>query len=290
MMKQLRECECWARSHADAAIDLVRVYLGLGLIVKALFFWAHRAELIQLVQRAGDLTVTPSLLANAVIGVHLVGGAFLAAGLFTRLAALVQMPILAGAVYYLYLPSLSMAASRQMLEFTALVLFLLLLLVISGAGRWSVDYLIKPRIPPQVDVFMDLIRSYLGVGLFIKAVFIMSHETQFLQMLDSAGPLWFAPVLVMHLVLPAHLAGGLLLATGLLSRLAALVQVPILLGALVFIQLPYMEMFAVREGLEFTGLVLFLVLLITFFGPGRWSVDYLLDAEEHAALQPQAQR
>jgi uncharacterized membrane protein YphA (DoxX/SURF4 family) len=290
MMKQLRECEHWARSHTDAAIDLVRVYLGLGLIVKAIFFWAHRPELIHLVQTAGDHGVPPLLLAKGVIGVHLVGGLLLAIGLFTRLAALVQMPILMGAVYYLYLPGLSTVESRQMLEFTALVLFLLLLLVINGAGRWSVDQLIRPRVTRQGDAFMDLVRSYLGVGLFIKAVFIMSHETQFLQMLDSAGPMWFAPVLVMHFVLPAHLAGGLLLATGLLSRLAAAVQVPILLGAMVFLQLPYLEMFAVREGLEFTGLVLFLVSLIAFFGPGRWSVDHLLEEEEHAELQPQAHR
>ena len=62
----------------------------------------------------------------------------IAVGLFTRVAALAQLPILIGAVFVVHLQS-GLLAPAQSLEFSALVLFLLILLVLWGSGRLSVD-------------------------------------------------------------------------------------------------------------------------------------------------------
>ena len=66
------------------------------------------------------------------------GGAFLAVGLYTRIAALVQVPILAGAVFLVHWHD-GLLSADQSLEFSALVLFLLVLVCAFGSGRWSLD-------------------------------------------------------------------------------------------------------------------------------------------------------
>jgi uncharacterized membrane protein YphA (DoxX/SURF4 family) len=63
----------------------------------------------------------------------------------TRIAALAQIPILLGAVFYVYLPKMTMIEPRQNLEFSMLVLFLLALVFLYGAGRWSVDHWLTGR-------------------------------------------------------------------------------------------------------------------------------------------------
>jgi uncharacterized membrane protein YphA (DoxX/SURF4 family) len=65
----------------------------------------------------------------------------LALGLLTRLVALVQIPILAGAVFIVHRQD-GLFALGQSLEFSALVLFLLCVVFVSGAGRLSLDHVI----------------------------------------------------------------------------------------------------------------------------------------------------
>jgi hypothetical protein len=67
----------------------------------------------------------------------------IAIGLFTRAAALVQIPVLIGAVFMVHLQT-GLLTSTQSLEFSALVLFLLVLLFFWGSGKYSVDnYIIE---------------------------------------------------------------------------------------------------------------------------------------------------
>jgi uncharacterized membrane protein YphA (DoxX/SURF4 family) len=137
------------------------------------------------------------------------------------------------------------------------------------------------------DIFIDLVRIYLGVGLFIKGVFLMTHRQELIRLIESSGDLFIAPATVAHFVIPAHVFGGLLLAVGLLTRVAALIQLPILIGAVFWVYLPKMMLPEPRQNLEFSALVLFLLILIVLFGPGRWSVDHLLSRKEQPGLEPQ---
>ena len=105
----------------------------------------HQDYLNQLIAKAENLVFVQAAVAHYVIPVHLVGGLLLAVGLLTRVAALAQIPILAGAIFYVYLPQVMFVEPRQSLEFSALVLFLLLLILIYGGGRWSVDYLLSKK-------------------------------------------------------------------------------------------------------------------------------------------------
>jgi uncharacterized membrane protein YphA (DoxX/SURF4 family) len=118
-------------------LDAIRVYLGAGLFFRGLALLLTDTGLQQLTGGAAP-SLTTSGLAVVITAAHLVGGAFLAVGLYTRWAALVQWPILAGAVLLVHWEG-GLLSANQSLEFSALVLFLLSLVVLFGGGRWSLD-------------------------------------------------------------------------------------------------------------------------------------------------------
>ncbi len=145
-MNRIQSCKMWLRAHEDLFIDLVRIYLGCGLVVKAVFLMNHRDYLLQMIQDSDVAWLAGGMIANYVILGHLVGGAMLALGIATRFAAFVQLPILFGAIFSLYLPRFAVVEPRQYLEYTGLVAFLLMLFGLFGAGRFSLDYLMSRKL------------------------------------------------------------------------------------------------------------------------------------------------
>jgi putative oxidoreductase len=135
------------------------------------------------------------------------------------------------------------------------------------------------------DIALDLVRIYLGLGLMIKAVYFMNHTDYLLHYMDTMGSMWFLPALMVQYVVLAHLFGGLCLTVGLITRGAALIQLPILLVAMFAVHLPHIiTSVEARQSLEFAGLVFFLLFLISIYGAGRWSLDYLLGRKQNATL------
>jgi uncharacterized membrane protein YphA (DoxX/SURF4 family) len=80
----------------------------------------------------------------------LVGGILLALGLLTRWAALAQLPMLFAAAFYVYMPKMLAIEGRQNFEFTSLVLFLVLLTAVFGAGKWSLEHAMSGRSEGEV--------------------------------------------------------------------------------------------------------------------------------------------
>jgi uncharacterized membrane protein YphA (DoxX/SURF4 family) len=124
-------------SNRHLVLDVVRVYLGAGLFFRGLVLALTDTGLQQLTAGAAP-SLTTSGVALYVMTAHLVGGALLVVGLYTRLAALVQIPVLAGAVLLVHWQN-GLLSANQSLEFSALVLFLLGLVFLFGGGRWSLD-------------------------------------------------------------------------------------------------------------------------------------------------------
>ena len=147
----LERCQMWLRAHEDLFIDLVRIYLGCGLFVKAFHLMGNRDYLLEAISDSGGSWFGPAVIAQYVITAHLIGGAMLALGLVTRLAALMQLPALLGAVFAVYLPRMASLDPRQHLEYVALVCFLLALFSVFGAGRFSVDSMIARKWREQND-------------------------------------------------------------------------------------------------------------------------------------------
>lgn len=131
----------WAESRREHWLDCIRIYLGLGLFARGLLMITNTSPgyFVDFFERAGQSWLGPGILLHYVMVAHFVGGLLLTIGFLTRIAALVQVPILAGAVFFVHRQD-GLFAMGQSLEFSALVLFLLVVLTISGAGRLSLDH------------------------------------------------------------------------------------------------------------------------------------------------------
>jgi len=130
---------------------------------------------------------------------------------------------------------------------------------------------LKSSIEANRDVLLDVVRIYLGVALMAKGVAFFQNMSGFIELMPyktDAAP----AVLLAHYVIVAHVIGGLMLALGLMTRVAAAVQLPILFGAAFFVH--WNEgLFQPAQNLELVFLVLFLLLVITLAGAGPLSLD-----------------
>lgn len=133
----------WLEDNRDLAFELVRIYLGLGLFAKGLHFANNIGVAMALVGRGG-INVAGFLIAHFVVVAHLGGGLLLALGLLTRIAAVLQVPPLIGAVALVHFRE-GLFGSSQNLEFSALVLALLVLTAAHGGGRLSADAALAAR-------------------------------------------------------------------------------------------------------------------------------------------------
>lgn len=122
---------------------------------------------------------------------------------------------------------------------------------------------------------LDLLRVALGVFLFIKGVEFMAN---YQEMAEMAKPFEGIPggMIILHYVAPAHFVGGVLIVVGLLTRWAAIAQLPILLGAILTNFLGTMNVFNLTLAL----VVLLACLFFMVYGSGKHSVDYYLKMQK----------
>jgi uncharacterized membrane protein YphA (DoxX/SURF4 family) len=112
-MSTYRRLVDWITEHREVSIDVVRIYLGVGLFVRGLLFIAESQGVEALVDLS-TFSVASAAIAHYVTFVHLMGGLMLAAGLLTRLAALVQIPVPVGAVFLVHLEEALLSANQSL--------------------------------------------------------------------------------------------------------------------------------------------------------------------------------
>lgn len=142
-MEELERLRRWLDAHRELWLDLLRVYFGFALFAKGVAFALEGNTLFDTVQSA-NIGFGDGMIAHYVIVAHIGGGLFLGIGLLTRLMAAVQIPILAGAVLLVHRKE-GLFTAQMTLEFTILVLMLLVLFTAAGAGRLSVDHWLRHR-------------------------------------------------------------------------------------------------------------------------------------------------
>jgi uncharacterized membrane protein YphA (DoxX/SURF4 family) len=123
----------WLDNNQNLAYSLIRVFLGLALFVRGWIFFADPAAVTELAREE-----TLFMWFSYVTLGHLLGGLFLMVGLWTRLAALLQVPILFGAVFIVHAGQ-NLAAVGQSLELSVMVLVLLIVFTFFGSGSFSLD-------------------------------------------------------------------------------------------------------------------------------------------------------
>lgn len=126
--------------------------------------------------------------------------------------------------------------------------------------------------------WIDFVRIALGIFLFFKGYEFLTNMSSVMDLMNrqvSFGS--FTLILLGHYIVFAHLVGGFLLAIGLLTRFACLIQIPILLGAIFFLSTsgdilkPYSE-------IVLTVLVLLLLIYFLIAGNGPLSIKLADDS------------
>lgn len=136
-MGYLQQINNWSSKHHPKWLVVLRAGLGICLFVKGLQFIQNTTLLEGLISKS-SITQNVSWLSTLIPWMHLLGGVMIIIGLFTRLAALLQIPILLGAVIFINSPHGVFAAESDLL-FSIIVLLLLLFFLVEGGGPFSLD-------------------------------------------------------------------------------------------------------------------------------------------------------
>lgn len=139
-----------SKGRVDVALDVVRVGLGVALFVRGILFATDTSRVVDMIQ-SGDLAIAPGIFIYVVVVAHIVGGLMLIAGFRTRVAALIQIPILIGAVL-VAISQGGLFMEQQSLELAVLVLVLLIVFYLFGSGHYSLDEIIFRRHAPEPDL------------------------------------------------------------------------------------------------------------------------------------------
>lgn len=121
--------------------------------------------------------------------------------------------------------------------------------------------------------WVDIIRIALGVFLVWRGVVFLENmgaELGRISYYVSWGS--FFLLSIGHLIVFAHLLGGVLLVLGVLTRFACIIQIPILIGAILFAGSPG-GLWTPAATLLMAILVLALLIYFLIAGNGRFSFD-----------------
>ena len=136
-MNYLQRLEYWGEAHHPKYLDVLRIAFGLFLLIKGIEFANNTALLTDAM--ADSININPllfSLIIQYTIFGHIIGGFLIAVGLLTRLACLLQIPILIGALVFI-----RWEVMQHFSQFflALLTLILLFYFMVVGSGPWSLD-------------------------------------------------------------------------------------------------------------------------------------------------------
>jgi uncharacterized membrane protein YphA (DoxX/SURF4 family) len=137
-MDLLHRLEYWGERHHPRWMDIVRIALGVFLVYKGIDFLNNMGDLVTLMSiksSFGDFSYI--LIGHLIVFAHIMGGIFIALGVLTRFACLLQIPILLGAVFLINMPGNIMKPYSELI-ISIVVLLLLIYFLIAGNGPLSV--------------------------------------------------------------------------------------------------------------------------------------------------------
>lgn len=137
-MNVVSSIEKWGNSHRPGWLDVFRIILGIFITFKGLFFITHMNEL-ELTTSGVNVYFAGVMLAHYIVFAHILGGPLIIFGLFTRIVSVIQLPILIGAVIFVNLPRGILSVGTMELWASILVLAGLVVFIVFGAGRFSLD-------------------------------------------------------------------------------------------------------------------------------------------------------
>jgi len=126
-------------------MDALRIYLGVALVIKGVYFIMNMSDLEHTLALGQDLGQGQTMIAWSVVFAHVIGGASLALGFVTRVSAAANAVILLGAVvvHFVGTESATILGDNLNFQFTLFIFFTLVLQTWRGAGPFSLDHLLR---------------------------------------------------------------------------------------------------------------------------------------------------
>lgn len=125
--------------------------------------------------------------------------------------------------------------------------------------------------------YLDILRMALGVFLLFKGIEFGRNSIMLNELMKGQVPFNELLLLIVgHYVVFAHIMGGFLLAVGLLTRFACIIQIPILIGAIIFVHDDLTNHFS---QIILSLIILGLLVYFTIIGSGPWSLDRTFEKE-----------
>jgi uncharacterized membrane protein YphA (DoxX/SURF4 family) len=143
----------WGDRHHPKILDILRMVLGIFLFFKGVIFFTNAGYLRYLIIDSKAINGSPTLISAIIYYVtymHVLGGGLIFLGLYTRLWALLQLPIVFAAVFFV---NITAPYVNSELWLSILVLTLLCVFVILGSGPFSLDRLLmKTKTPGEEQI------------------------------------------------------------------------------------------------------------------------------------------
>jgi uncharacterized membrane protein YphA (DoxX/SURF4 family) len=127
-------------------------------------------------------------------------------------------------------------------------------------------------------LWIDVIRMFLGIAIFIKGIFFIHNSDALLEIMQNSRIRGWT-FIVEHQVAFTYLVGGILIAMGLLTRVAIAFCLVVFFGS-IFCCLTNTGFFSVYSDLVFSIIVFVLLIFFMIWGPGKFSVDAYMRAHK----------
>jgi uncharacterized membrane protein YphA (DoxX/SURF4 family) len=128
-------------------------------------------------------------------------------------------------------------------------------------------------------IWLVALRVSLGLALFVRGIQFIKNDSLFQQVITHSAFLQTYPWL--HLTIPwFHILGGILILIGVYTRLAAALQIPILIGAIFFVKQDSNLFFGAFE-IPFALIILILLIVFVIEGDGFFSWKNLINKEQN---------
>ncbi|MBC7744495.1 MAG: DoxX family protein [Flavobacterium sp.] len=124
--------------------------------------------------------------------------------------------------------------------------------------------------------WLDILRIVLGAVILVKGIAFVSDTDALKNLFLQNRVYGFSGLMAMaltHIIAFVHLVGGILITLGLVTRFAVVIQIPIVLGAVFFVNISK-GFSPLNSELWLSVIVLMLLVLFWVAGSGPYSVDH----------------
>lgn len=128
-------------------------------------------------------------------------------------------------------------------------------------------------------IFVLFFRVILGIIITFKGIIFLNNFTYLDLLLRHSSLYKFAESFWVYYIAFANLLCGVFIVTGLFTRVVVLMQIPVLIGAVLFIN-PGEQAFTLNGEFALSLLVLGMLFYFLFKGPGEISMDNYLISHE----------